>query len=1026
MRASFALMPTPPLSFGSHFTMLLAQLTLKETQDSIDTMHYRVRGQLIATRFGPRKVLFYREDDKMLCVNFGLGNTHSNGCSDDPALTARLYVPIHECMNLERGWQQSTIVGMETEDELMKEFYKDEKKLYVDELYKMDAEDKAMHVIDEYQMNLKKEETLLRDNVLLAVENARRFIKKKDGVKELTKRVELALEKEMRDRHMKELTWSGVGKKPRPMQDWEKVMFRMKTRRPLKKVFIIEMAKQSESETLSALAAERAKKATAETFEFVMNEYIREFMLELGEETISMGMEAKDRAEANTGIVFADPSHMQYDIYCVLRKWWMTKKADLKKRLETWGVRSAQDAERLEQAKKEQAELEMDIERREREAKERARQLDLCNAMGREEDFSRKFYKAELKQTLGERRGMMAEEQWMKLFLKEEEIEIAAASSKYNVFEGSGGGGPSEKEMRRAQLKKSGAERQKLKKELELMQYEDQLAGAIRAELKKQEQLELLKAEMDLWGGGDDEDDISSSEDEGGNGDISSEESNDSEESDGERERRKEEIIERKDLCKGDVAELEEERHWRKRERGLRRRHRRKRREATRREAAERRAAEEWERARQEALVKHASREMEWMEEEEEAKEVEKELFTHDSNVRKLKLYGQSKGKEELRMKAIAKKKRDHSNSCVEANNKAESWRARCAYVEGKRQKYLESIREQTKFMDTSAVTKFYQRWETRILHRKLHHLYFRTLAIIIANKAEIVAGERRMMRLQELLLVNNMDTASKIKNMEDLWKTHTRINLMRLYRSALGQKIFSKSRKRVLGQVYQGWVRFWLWHKGHKEAFELKYTMIKQELDLKRLYPETRDELERKEFGVTKNGADDVPKVAKTLLQVHKMRPICCRYCREFYVEAHNNDVACAYHSGEYRLSCPKTCAGFSDPKMVTTKCMSHRCKRWTCCDVREEGVFGRNGCEMRSHMPPSDGDPTYLEKVKAINEKDSVVISGLDKELDKVRGQNHVLEAFKIKSDQLKDIHDGLIKEREIVKRYEKLKFV
>jgi hypothetical protein len=225
---------------------------------------------------------------------------------------------------------------------------------------------------------------------------------------------------------------------------------------------------------------------------------------------------------------------------------------------------------------------------------------------------------------------------------------------------------------------------------------------------------------------------------------------------------------------------------------------------------------------------------------------------------------------------------------------------------------------------------------------------------------------------------------------------------------------------------VYQGWVRYWLWHKGHKEAFELKYTMIKQELDIRRLYPETRDELERKEYGVTKNGGDDVPKVKKTLLQKHKARPICCRYCKEFYIEAHNNNVACAYHPGEYKLSCPKTCPGFSDPKMVTTKCMSHRCKRWTCCDVREEGTFGRNGCQMRCHMPPAEGDPDYIERVRNINEMDAEVITKLDGELEKVRATNHVLEAFKIKSDQLKEIHDNLKEERKVVARYEKLKFV
>mmetsp|Transcript_12691 Transcript_12691/g.23172 ORF Transcript_12691/g.23172 Transcript_12691/m.23172 type:complete len:801 (+) Transcript_12691:175-2577(+) len=800
----------------------------------------------------------------------------------------------------------------------------------------------------------------------------------------------------------------------------------MRMKRPLKKAFIIEMAKQSEGETLSALSAERAKKATAQTFEFVMNEYIREFMADLAGETIEAGMNSKDRAEANTGIIFQNPPHMQYDIYCVLRKWWMTKKADLKKMLETWGVRSAQDAERLEQAKREQAELEMDIERREREAKERARQNEMCHCMAKEEAFNRRFYREELKQTLGERRLMVAEEQHMKIFLKEEQIEKEAAASKYNVYESAdAANGPSAKEMRRAELKKSGAERNKMRKEIEQMKYEDELAGAIRAAEKKAEQIEQLKAEMDLWGGAEDLDNLDDVDDAEINSDISSEESDDSQEAEEDKQARLKEDEQRKLLLTTE-EEISDDRIRRKKERAKRRRAKKKRIAEARREAAERKDAEEWERALQEAMVKHASREMEWMEEEEEAKEVEKELFTHQTNCNKLKLYGQSKGKEELRMKAVAKKKRQHSDQCVEANDKAEAWRKRCQYVETKRHKNYEFMCEQTTFMDTDAITKFHQRWNTNMLHKKLHNLYFRTLAIIIANKAEIVAGERRMMRVQELLLNNEVDTKTKVKNMEDLWRNHNRESLMRLYRSGLGEKIFQKSRKKMLTLVFQGWVRYWLWHKGHKEAFELKFTMIKQELDLKRLYPETRDELERREYGVTKNGKDKVPTVRKTILQKHKARPIQCRYCQEFYVEEHNNNVACAYHPGEYRVSCPKTCPGFSDPKMVTTKCMSHRCKRWTCCDVRDEGVFGRNGCEMRAHMPPPMGDPDYSEKVRKINAADKKVIDRLDSELEAVRGQNHILEAFKIKSDQLKEIADDLIEERKVVKRYEKLKFV
>ena len=155
-----------------------------------------------------------------------------------------------------------------------------------------------------------------------------------------------------------------------------------------------------------------------------------------------------------------------------------------------------------------------------------------------------------------------------------------------------------------------------------------------------------------------------------------------------------------------DAEELSQGRSARRKERLARRRAKAKRRAEQRREAAERRAAEEWERSRQEALVKHASREMEWMEEEEEAKEVEKELFTHQANVKKLQLYGQSKGKEELRMRAVAKKERDHSNMCVEANEKAITWKARCLLVVEKRLKVKERLEKEVSRVASEASHK--------------------------------------------------------------------------------------------------------------------------------------------------------------------------------------------------------------------------------------------------------------------------------------------------------------------------------
>ncbi len=81
-----------------------------------------------------------------------------------------------------------------------------------------------------------------------------------------------------------------------------------------------------------------------------------------------------------------------------------------------------------------------------------------------------------------------------------------------------------------------------------------------------------------------------------------------------------------------------------------------------------------------------------------------------------------------------------------------------------------------------------------------------------------------------------------------------------------------------------------------------------------------------------------------------------------------------------------------------------------------------------MRDQVPHAAGrwGPKLIEQVRLINEEDTAVLNALDKELEEVRGQNHVLEAFKIKSDQLKEIADHLVEERKVVAKYEKIKWV
>ena len=91
---------------------------------------------------------------------------------------------------------------------------------------------------------------------------------------------------------------------------------------------------------------------------------------------------------------------------------------------------------------------------------------------------------------------------------------------------------------------------------------------------------------------------------------------------------------------------------------------------------------------------------------------------------------------------------------------------------------------------------------------------------------------------LFEMTRRNEAATLVRERDLQKTWRKRIRQDYMRLFRSELGKKIFGRSQKKVLAEVFKGWVRYWSWHLGHKQAFELKYAVIKHGVDLRRLHP--------------------------------------------------------------------------------------------------------------------------------------------------------------------------------------------
>jgi hypothetical protein len=742
--------------------------------------------------------------------------------------------------------------------------------------------------------------------------------------------------------------------------------------------------------------------AERKTLEWILFQFLDDIIPELTAEAINDGELAKTQAEDETGIVFSYP-HMQFEIYYALREAWIKRKEELKIAMLAWGARAADlQAEREELARQAEA------ERKERE--ERKRLEALCREMLRAENETRKFYREEMKLCLMERRALFEEEKYMRAFLKAESA--AAQRSKYDVMMSST---PEEsepkqtkKEARREQIKRYKVEKARLDREHKDMNMEDDLSHAIRAEEIRLRQIKQLEEERAMFGSDDDGDDDGDPETDSG----SEHEGHVDEDDDGEG---KEEAEDGPDEQLSDHAKKKmspEERKAAALEAKKKERAKRKL-KALKKARRELQAgmARELADAEAEAMMENIQADLEAMDREEESKLAEKEYNVALDNARKIGLRSQIKGSQEMKVTRDARKKRQHAIQCADRFARAERL---CEHLTDEEETALAIYRRvllQTSHMDSGVMHVTVQRFLTKELYEKLHLHYFRIISYILANRSEIVCVERKMMHLNEKLQKNQFDSANKVMLMNKCWLKETRLERLRMKRLDLGRLLFGKWQRRILMEVFAGWVRFWTWRLGIRNAYNLRYGLIKQGKDIARLpqemsqsglsssvsmptilsavpsihdgararyqskNPATNEsprEGEPRKFLDTIDSCPEIPNrlpVSRTkLASVVKRRRIQCRNCRMDYIEEQNHNVACPYHSGSFEMLCPKSCSSRNGGP-VTAKCMAHRLRRWSCCDNTEEGMFGRNGCCSRMHMPPRE-DPTLKKFMQDVQD--------------------------------------------------------
>eukprot|EP00752_Nemacystus_decipiens_P010357 g9227.t1 len=439
------------------------------------------------------------------------------------------------------------------------------------------------------------------------------------------------------------------------------------------------------------------------------------------------------------------------------------------------------------------------------------------------------------------------------------------------------------------------------------------------------------------------------------------------------------------------------------------------------REAEDKKIAMRLEQANQMAQLADAKAELAWLDAEGESRRLEKRLVGEREGLRKLQLFCQTKAREEIACREEAVLRTNEARKRQAIRDETFRWHTRCKEQEHRTLKWKTRVLKQTQFFNGRVVTGQYQRWETDWIYPRLHSLYFKSLVDILVNRAELIGAERRMMKIHDRLVRTSQAVAKKEALVDKLWKKQRRRELIYLRRSELGKRIFGKSQKKNLRKVFEAWRGFHLWLRNMREAFQLKYGVLKQEIDLNRVYEETDAASQRSQNTRPPSGKSGaLPLTNKSLLHRFKERPIRCRNCQELYLEPQNHDLCCAYHPGEYKRACPRSCPG------LTEKCMSHRVMRWTCCDKKEPGTWGSSGCKTRCHFPPFEGHPKLVDIVRKGAAEDRGSLAALDKELAELSSTDMRQAALQMKQQQLADIAGELKKERDVVARYKDLKFV
>lgn len=761
--------------------------------------------------------------------------------------------------------------------------------------------------------------------------------------------------------------------------------------------------------------AARENSAMGEVWTAMLNEII----METAEEELVLEEQERQRAETRVGVVLTDStldveSRMPYSVYRPLVRMRQGELGELavllralgyedqaareeRRRVEMisrqrrarteWlrrGYKWAYNMERMETILLDEAEFKRREKKQERIA---------LVAMRREEKSTKVFYKAERKLFLQERWAMAADEVYMRDFMRR--WDMLHAVSKYDVAGADAEEkGPTAQSERRAWLKKRGAERKLMKREIEFMTIEDELAHEIRAEEQHEIQLQMLRMEQATGG-------ISSDGESEEDSQFELEDEMEDDEDDFDslaHEQAEEHAMKQRGYVIGDETRDVGEMQW------IRERKRRLMSrlvelppinaepdtdaidgegdtlilltpwtaELARRVRALQRLAVTLKyklRVKQAKGVVHNV--LEILAANVEEAEIAAKMIVEDAVevalsrratlltqenvwglerahsrahgvVTRLIAHGQSVGAENTHARDVARRRRLRERELFRETfvhiDRLSNAKSRAKEMEH----IWRLVESETRYFDSAALHMFDQRMKTADAAKKLYYLYFELIAQQVRSRAEVTVNERRMRVLDARSQQTAEEKRAKIIQLNRVRRERVQFDLMSLRRSVLGQRMFQKSRAKTLKRGFAGWREAWRWRLNIRSAFELRAKLAEQSAAM--VVP------------AQGKAGEEPNSPPQSIMRRHQLKRLRCTHCKQPYQEATNHGEACAFHPGKFTFLCPRSCPHHKGKPAPT--CMAHFRARWSCCDKSKNPPHDSNGCQRRWHRPAPDDE--------------------------------------------------------------------